>query len=105
MQLRLRTKLTLVMSGLVLLVVAAVCVVFAAQLLSQGLRQTDGGARAVANQVFSQAYQALRNAAGEGLRPESGDPKDIHDYVLHAYEIDSGLNAVLNCAKSLPGIY
>jgi PAS domain S-box-containing protein len=105
MQLRLRTKLTLVMSGLVLLVVAAVCAVFAAQLLSQGLRQTNDGASAIANQVFSQAHQALRNAGSQGLRPESGEAKDIHDYVRHAFEIDPGLNAVLSGAKRIPGIY
>ncbi len=41
MQLRLRTKLTLVMTGLVLLVVAAVSGVYFAQLLQQVLDQSE----------------------------------------------------------------
>lgn len=105
MQLRLRTKLTLVMSGLVLLVVAAVSVVFAAQLLDQELQQTDNAAIAITKQVFSQAKQALANAANDGLRPDSNDPKDIHDYVRHAFEIDEGLHAVLNGNKPTSGVY
>jgi hypothetical protein len=40
MQLRLRTKLTLVMTGLVLLVVIVISGVFVAQLLEQVLQQT-----------------------------------------------------------------
>ena len=95
MQLRLRTKLTLVMTGLVLLVVAVVSTVFAAQMLEQVLQQTDKRAEEIALQVFAQAKQALTDAANEGLRPESTKPRDVHDYVRHAFEIDEGLHAQL----------
>jgi len=105
MQLRLRTKLTLVMSGLVLLVVAVVSVVFAAQLLDQELQQTDNRASDIAGQVLDRARQAVRNSANAGLRPESSEPKDIHDYVRHAFEIDGGLRAQLNSVKSKSGVY
>jgi len=44
MQLRLRTKLTLIMTGLVLLVVAVLSAVFVAQLFEQVLQQTVTGA-------------------------------------------------------------
>src|SRR6202790_494377 len=105
MQLRLRTKLTLVMTGLVLLVVAAVCTVLVAQLLDQVLQQTDKRAKEIASQVFLQAHRAVVNAPNEGIRPESTSPKDVHDYVRHVFEIDESLHAQLNAAKSTFSIY
>ena len=71
MQLRLRTKLTLVMTGLVLLVVAVLSGVFLAQLLQQTLLETDKRASELAHQVFVQAQHALTDAANKGLRPSS----------------------------------
>src|ERR1700732_4609962 len=105
MQLRLRTKLTLVMTGLVLLVVVVLSGVFVAQLLEQVLQQTDKRAHEIAHQVFDQAHRALTDAGNEGLRPSSDDPQDIHDYVRHAFEIDEGLRAQLKAAKDTPSIY
>src|SRR5271170_6251196 len=105
MQLRLRTKLTLEMTGLVLLVVAAVCVVLVAQLLDQVLQQTDKSAAQIANQVFQSAHRAVLNAPNEGLRPESTSAKDVHDYVRHVFEIDELLHAQLDAASSTFSIY
>jgi PAS domain S-box-containing protein len=105
MQLRLRTKLTLVMTSLVLLVVVVLSGVFLVQLLEQVLQETDKRAREIANQVFEQARRALTDAKREGLRPASNDPEDIHDYVRHAFEIDEGLHAQLKSAKDTPSVY
>ncbi|HKW55883.1 MAG TPA: ATP-binding protein [Candidatus Acidoferrum sp.] len=105
MQLRLRTKLTLMMSGLVLLVVAVVSTVFAAQLLNQVLQQTNKHADEIARQVFAFAHGAVLNAPNVGLRPESTSPRDVHDYVRHAFEIDEALHAQLNAAKSTFAVY
>jgi PAS domain S-box-containing protein len=105
MQLRLRTKLTLVMTSLVLLVVVVLSGVFVVQLLEQVLQETDKRAREIANQVFEQARRALTDAKREGLRPASNDPEDIHDYVRHAFEIDEGLHAQLKSAKDTPSVY
>src|ERR1700687_1193166 len=105
MQLRLRTKLTLVMTSLVLLVVVVLSGVFVVQLLEQVLQETDKRAREIANQVFEQARRALTDAKREGLRPASNDPEDIHDYVRHAFEIDEGLHAQLKAAKDTPSVY
>src|SRR6266436_6344622 len=91
MQLRLRTKLTLVMTGLVLLVAAVLSGVFAAQLLDQLLQATKDRASDLANQVFVQAQHALTDAAQQGLRPSSDSPQEIHDFVRHAFEIDEGV--------------
>jgi PAS domain S-box-containing protein len=105
MQLRLRTKLTLVMTSLVLLVVVVLSGVFLVQLLEQVLQETDKRAREIANQVFEQARRALTDAKRDGLRPASNDPEDIHDYVRHAFEIDEGLHAQLKSAKDTPSVY
>jgi PAS domain S-box-containing protein len=105
MQLRLRTKLTLVMTGLVLLVVVVLSGVFVAQLLEQVLQQTDKRAHEIAHQVFDQAHRALTDAANEGLRPISNSPEDIHEYVWQAFKIDEGLHAQLKAAKDIPSIY
>ena len=99
MQLRLRTKLTLVMTGLVLLVVVVLSGVFVAQLLSQALEQTDKRTHQIAHQVFEQAQRALTDAANEGLRPISNSPEDIHQYVWQAFKIDEGLRSQMNADK------
>ncbi len=105
MQLRLRTKLTLVMTGLVLLVVAVLSGVFAAQLLDQLLQETSKRANDLAVQVFLQAQHALTDALERGLRPASDSPQEIHDYVRHAFEINDGLRTQLKAAKDNPLIY
>ncbi|HEV1993884.1 MAG TPA: ATP-binding protein [Candidatus Acidoferrum sp.] len=105
MQLRLRTKLTLVMTGLVLLVAAVLSGVFAAQLLEQLLQATSVRANDLANQVFLQAQHALTDAGAQGLRPASDTAQEIHDYVRHAFEINEGLRTQLKAAKDNPLIY
>src|SRR5204862_948913 len=105
MQLRLRTKLTLVMTGLVLLVAAVLSGVFAAQLLDQLLQATKTRADDLANQVFLQANHALLEAGQRGLRPASDAPQEIHDFVRHAFEINEGLRTQLKAARVNPLIY
>src|ERR1700676_1995388 len=106
MQLRLRTKLTLIMTGLVLLVVAVLSAVFVAQLFEQVLQQTDKRTVEIATQVFEQAKRALLEAAARGLRPASNDPNDIDDYVQKAFKMSEGLRAQLKAAKvDTPAIY
>jgi PAS domain S-box-containing protein len=106
MQLRLRTKLTLIMTSLVLLVVAALSAVFVAQLFELVLQQTDKRTHEIANQVFEQARRALAEAAERGLRPASSEPDDIEDYVLKAFKMSEGLRAQLKAAKvDTPSIY
>jgi len=106
MQLRLRTKLTLIMTGLVLLVVAVLSAVFVAQLFEQVLQQTDKRAVEIANQVFEQARRAVSEAAARGMRPASNDPEDINEYVHKAFRASEGLRAQLKAAKvDTPAIY
>ncbi len=105
MQLRLRTKLTLVMSGLVLLVVAAVSGVYFAQLIQQVLDQSERRASELARSTFEQINGALRDAKAQGWRPESNAPEDIHDYVAYALGASQGLQAQLQAANASSGIY
>src|SRR5690242_5347436 len=98
MQLRLRTKLTLIMTGLVLLVVAVLSGVFVAQLFEQVLQETDKRVTDVGRQVFDQAKRAVNAQAELGLRPKSNDPKDIHDYVETAFRTNEGLHSQLKAA-------
>ena len=105
MQLRLRTKLTLIMTGLVLLVVAVLSAVFVAQLLEQALLETEKRTHDVAQQVFEQAQRALTEAADSGLRPTSNNSADIYDYVRKAFELSDGLRAQLKAAKGIRSIY
>jgi PAS domain S-box-containing protein len=105
MQLRLRTKLTLVMTGLVLLVAAVLSGVFAAQLLDQLVQETMKRANDIADQLFPQAQLAVTVAGEQGLRPASDSPEEIRDYVRHAFEISEGLRTQLKAAKDNPLIY
>ena len=105
MQLRLRTKFTLVMTSLVLFVVAVMSVVFAAQLLDQLIQETDKRANDLKRQVFNQVENALTEAKQANLRPESDSPKDIHDYVRLAFERSEGLQTQFKAAKENPLIY
>ena len=106
MQLRLRTKLTLIMTGLVLLVVAVLSAVFVAQLFEQVLQQTDKRAQEIAAQVFEEAKRALAEAAARGLRPASNDSNDVDTYVERAFNSSEGMRAQLKTAKvDTPSIY
>src|SRR5579864_688250 len=105
MQLRLRTKLTLVMTGLVLLVVAVLSVVFVGQLVDQALLEIDKRTTDVARQVFDQANRALVDAAESGLHLKSDDPQDVCDYVRRAFEMSDNLIAQLKATKGIRLIY
>jgi PAS domain S-box-containing protein len=105
MQLRLRTKLTLVMTSLVFLVVAVLSAVFLGQLLQQVLQETDKNAKDLAHYVYLGVQNAVTDAANQGIRPSSNSPDDVHDYVRHVLEINEGLRAQLAAAISSPLIY
>jgi len=105
MRLRLRTKFTLVMTSLVLVVVAVLSGVFAAQLLEQLIQETDRRAADLSEQVFLQAKQSLIEAAALGMRPDSYAPEEMHDFVRLAFERSEGLRTQLAYAKENRLIY
>ena len=105
MQLRLRTKLTLVMTSLVLLVAAVLSGVSFWQLLEHVLRETNKRTVELAGDSFEWVQRALADASSHGWRPESNSAEDIHDYVRFALQSSEGLQAQLKAAIGSPAIY
>src|ERR1700738_2493690 len=105
MQLRLRTKLTMVMTSLVLLVVAVLSGVFLEQLLQQALHETDKRANEIAHEAFDEARHALKDAENQGLRPASNALQDTHNYVRQAFETNEALLTKLKASTDSPAIY
>lgn len=105
MQLRLRTKLTVVMTGLVLLVAIVLSGLFLSRITDQILHETNQRASEWGQQVFLQAKHALIDARDKGARPISNSPEDVHDFVRHSFEVDEGLQAILKAAIESPSIY
>jgi PAS domain S-box-containing protein len=105
MQLGLRTKLTMVMTALVVLTTLALSMVFLELLMQQVLRDTEKRASELVKDVFTTAQQADDDAKSMGLRPASDDPQEVHEYVRRVLEISDTLNARLKAASELPSIY
>ena len=105
MRLGLRPKLTMIMTGLVLLSTAVLSMVFSELLLQQVLHDTDKRANELARAAFDSARHALEDAKVQGLRPASEDPQEIHDYVAHAFDINEGLTSRMQSATDSPAIY
>src|SRR6266852_972196 len=107
MQLRLRTKLTLVMTSLGLLVVAVLSGVFSWQLLEQVLRETNKRTVELAADSFEQVERALTDASNRGWRPESNSAEDIHDYVRYALSelMQRGFLHQVTVLRGAPRIY
>src|SRR5208337_1686345 len=101
MHLGLRAKLTMVMTGLVLLSSLVLSLVFLEQLMQQVLHDTDKRANELAREVFDTAKRALDEAKSQGVLPASSDPQETHDYVQRAFEISEGLKARLQTATDL----
>src|SRR5208283_4994479 len=105
MQLGLRAKLTMVMTGLVLVSELVLSLVFLQLLMQQVLHDTDKRANELAREVFDTAKRALDDAKTQGVLPASSDPQETHDYVQRAFEISETLKARLQTATDLPAIY
>jgi PAS domain S-box-containing protein len=95
MQLGLRTKLTLIMTGLVLFTVTALSLIFLEQLLQRVLLETDQRANDLARDVFDSAGHALEDAKLKGFLPASSEEEDTHDYVRKAFETSDWLETRL----------
>ncbi len=75
MQLGLRTKLTMVMTALVLLSTLVLSLVFLQLLMQQVLQDTDKRAQDLADEVFQTAKRAIDEAKAQGVLPASSDPQ------------------------------
>ena len=86
MNLRLQTKITVLITLLVLAVVGVSSWLYVATFTGEVLRQTDRRAGDISQRVLSQAIKALMDAPAEGLRPASNSPADLHQYVRDALQ-------------------
>src|SRR5258706_5080130 len=96
MQLRLRTKLTLVMTGLVFLVVVVLSGVYFARLTGQVIQETYNRANELTQQVFAQARRGLADAQQNRMQAASDTPEERRDYLRQSFEAKQGL------ARQLP---
>ena len=105
MQLGLRTKLTLIMTGLVLFTAVAVSLIFLEQLLQRVLFETDQSAHELVRDVYESAGHALEDARQRGFLPASNEEEDTHDYVRKAFETSDWLEARLKSSTDAPWVY
>jgi PAS domain S-box-containing protein len=96
MHLRLKTKITLIISGLVLAVVVTISWLYMAALTRQVIRQSDNRARQVAQEIFYQAQTALVDSAEQGNTPLSDSPEDIRNYVRGSLDQNPALASLID---------
>jgi PAS domain S-box-containing protein len=102
---RLKTKLVLAITALVLLISGLLSMVYVSQLLHASVQQSYDTNRMVANQVWF----ALQNALETGLRDRKFDPnhpEQLHDMATEAIRNSPVLKAVIDSANRYsPTVY
>jgi signal transduction histidine kinase len=96
MHLRLKTKITLIISGLVLAVVLVNSWLYMATLTRQVIREADNRARQVSQEVFFQAQTALADSASAGNAPLSNSPEDMRNYVRGSLDQNAALSSLID---------
>jgi len=86
MQLRLKTKITLATAGLVLAVVGVNSTLYVRNLTRQVIREANDRAQVVSRHIFSEAQNALVDAAKSGAAPASDSAEDLRAYVQQAFD-------------------
>jgi signal transduction histidine kinase/HAMP domain-containing protein len=86
MNVRLQTKITILITLLVLAVVGVSSALYVATLTRQVIRQSENRADEVSKQVLSLAEQELIDAPAKGLKLSSNSPEALHAYVLEALQ-------------------
>jgi PAS domain S-box-containing protein len=86
MHFRLKTKITLITAILVLAVVGVNSTLYVLNLSRQVIRQAQDRAQLVSKEVFSEAQQALVDAAKAGQSPDSDNAADLRAYAKKAFD-------------------
>src|SRR6266567_8168145 len=95
---RLKTKLVLAITALVMLISGLLSLVYVSQLLHAAVRQSYDSNRMVANQVKF----ALQNALVAGLKDRTVDPNDpeeLRDVTAEAVRTNQPLQAVIDAVN------
>jgi len=96
MQLRLNTKITLIMALLVLAVVGVNSALYVVTLTRQVIRQANERAQLVTRHVFFQTNNALSDSAREGKAPASESPEDLRAYVQSSLDDSDSLKSSID---------
>ena len=86
MQVRLKTKITLATTTLVLLVVGVNSAMYVVNLTRQVIRQANDRAQLVSRHIFFEAQNALADEAKSGAAPASDSAGDLRVYVQQAFD-------------------
>lgn len=95
MRLSLKTKSTLAISVLVLVVVTGLSGLYIGRLTQQILRLADDRASFIAQQIFGACSNAVSEAAERGEAPVSESPADIRAYAQRAFDNSSALTSLI----------
>ncbi len=94
---RLKTKLVLAISAMVVALVAGLSYVYVSQVVRQRFLQTGEDADFVAHQVLEQAQDALQIDLNT-TRIDPDDPAAVHNAIMDSLRTDPGLNTTLQSA-------
>lgn len=104
-RLRLKTKLVLAITAMVVALVVALSWIYVSQLMRQQIRSTYDNADFIAREVLSGAQQALQIDL-ESTRIDLTDPKQVRAAVAEILQSDPGLNSLLQSVVGYsPTIY
>ena len=96
MQLRLKTKITLIMASLVLAVVGVNSTLYVITLTRQVIRQADDRAQVTSRHILFQAQNAIAVAGNAGKAPASDSPEDMREYVRKALDENDALKSAID---------
>ena len=104
-RLRLKTKLVLAITAMVLALVIALSWIYISQLMRQDIRGIYENAGVIAHEVLSGAQQALEIDL-ESTRVDLTDPKQVRTAIAEILQSDPGLNSLLQSVVGYsPTIY
>src|SRR3954463_16494076 len=104
-RLRLKTKLVLAISGMVVAVVATLSFVYVSRLVQNRMDEASQTGDFVAHQVFHATRQALETDLND-VRLKTNDPAEVDAIVQEALETDPGVNSLIESIVGYsPNIY
>ncbi|HEU5453938.1 MAG TPA: ATP-binding protein [Terriglobales bacterium] len=94
MRLRLKTKLVIAISAMVVALVSALSYIYVSQLLRQRIQDAYDSADFMSHQILNQAREALE-VDYSNLRPDPDNPNAEREAIEESLQTDPGLNSLL----------
>ncbi len=98
MTLRLKTRLTLTITTLVLVVLSIVSIFTIINFTRERIRTTYEGGDLISKQIYEQVKQAL--VAERAIPPSSGDPEDLSNFIKDVLNTDPGVRALFESTSN-----